>query len=94
MYGDRFTYENTEYLNSRSPVTITCPTHGNFSCYANNVLQGKCVCVKCKAIASDTEDFIQKAKEVHGDKYDYSKTEFINGSEKICIICPKHGEFW
>lgn len=94
LYGDRFTYESTEYLNSRSPVTITCPTHGNFSCYANNVLQGKCVCVKCKAIASDTEDFIQKAKEVHGDKYDYSKTEFINGSEKICIICPKHGEFW
>ena len=38
--------------------------------------------------------FIEKAKERHGDKYDYSKVEYINNSTKVCIVCPIHGEFW
>ena len=41
-----------------------------------------------------TEEFIEKAKQVHGDKYDYSKVEYINNRTKVCIICPEHGEFW
>lgn len=40
------------------------------------------------------ERFLDKAYAVHGDKYDYSKVEYINASTKICIICPEHGEFW
>ena len=39
-----------------------------------------------------TEDFIKKAKEVHGDKYDYSKVEYTNIFGKLCIKCPEHGE--
>ena len=41
-----------------------------------------------------TKDIIAKAHEVHGDKYDYSKTEYVNSKTPICIICPEHGEFW
>ena len=41
-----------------------------------------------------TKKFIEEAKKVHGDKYDYSKTEYINAKSKVCIICPSHGEFW
>ena len=41
-----------------------------------------------------TEEFIQKAKAVHGDKYDYSKVEYVNSYTKVCITCPTHGEFW
>lgn len=41
-----------------------------------------------------TEEFIAKAREVHGDKYDYSKTEYSTAKTKVCIICPKHGDFW
>lgn len=40
-----------------------------------------------------TEQFIQKAKEVHGDKYDYSLVEYVTAKVKIIIICHKHGEF-
>ena len=40
------------------------------------------------------EDFIREAKEVHGNKYDYSKVEYINTNTKVCIICPEYGEFW
>ena len=41
-----------------------------------------------------TQEFIEKAKKIHGDKYDYSKVEYIKSGLKVCIICPKHGEFW
>ena len=48
-----------------------------------------------------TEEFIRKAKEIHGDKYDFSKVNYINAKEKVCIICHKkddmgqeHGEFY
>ena len=40
------------------------------------------------------EDFIEKAKKIHGNKYDYSRVEYINNKTKVCIICPEHGEFW
>lgn len=40
-----------------------------------------------------TEEFIKKAREVHGDKYDYSKVEYVNNKTKVIIICPIHGEF-
>lgn len=41
-----------------------------------------------------TEEFIRRAKAVHGDKYDYSKVEYANNCTKVCIICPIHGEFF
>jgi very-short-patch-repair endonuclease len=44
--------------------------------------------------ALKVQDFLRKAKELHGDKYDYSKIEYKNNTEKVCIICPIHGEFW
>ena len=38
-----------------------------------------------------TEEFINKAKEVHGDKYDYSKIEYVNMSTPVIIVCKEHG---
>lgn len=40
------------------------------------------------------EEFIERARKIHGSKYDYSKVNYITNRDKICIICPKHGEFW
>ena len=40
-----------------------------------------------------TEEFIAEAKLVHGDKYDYSKTNYTGSKNKIIIVCLKHGEF-
>ena len=40
-----------------------------------------------------TEQFIEKAIEKHGDKYDYSKVDYKGCFIKIIIICKKHGEF-
>lgn len=41
-----------------------------------------------------TEEFIANAREIHGDKYDYSKVEYKSAKIKVCIVCPIHGEFW
>lgn len=40
-----------------------------------------------------TELFIERAKEIHGSKYDYSKAVYKKAKEKVEIICPKHGSF-
>jgi len=42
----------------------------------------------------DRYEFIWKAIQKHGYKYDYRKVNYINNSTKVCIICPEHGEFW
>lgn len=39
------------------------------------------------------EEWIEKARKRHGDKYDYSKVNYVNGRTKVTIICPEHGEF-
>lgn len=42
----------------------------------------------------NTENFIERAQAVHGGTYNYAKVVYINAYKKVCIICPKHGEFW
>lgn len=46
------------------------------------------------SVRKTKEQFIADAISVHGNKYDYSKVEYITNSTKVCIICPIHGEFW
>ena len=41
-----------------------------------------------------TAEFIKRAKKTHGDKYDYSKTNYTKMHDKVAIICPKHGVFY
>lgn len=41
----------------------------------------------------NTEEFINRAQALHGNKYDYSKVEYKNSKEAVIIICPEHGEF-
>lgn len=40
------------------------------------------------------EEWIEKARETHKDKYDYSLVKYINSKTKVEIICPVHGSFW
>ena len=39
------------------------------------------------------EEFVEAARKVHGDKYDYSKVVYVNNTTPVIIICPIHGEF-
>ena len=92
-YGWKYDYSKVEYKNNKTKVCIICPEHGEFWKTPNIHLRGQ-GCPYCSGGKLTREEFIKKAKEVHGDKYDYSKVEYINNKTKVCIICPEHGEFW
>ena len=99
VHGNKYDYSKVNYVNSQTKVCIICPEHGEFWQTPNMHLMGR-GCAKCanelrqKNLSSNTEEFISKAREVHGDKYDYSKIKYVNSDTKVCIICPEHGEFW
>ena len=94
-YGDAFDFSKTKYINSQTNVTITCKIHGDFTINPNFFLNGSIYgCPKCSGLRGwDNEKFIEKAKEVHGNKYDYSKVNYVNKRTDVTIICPIHGEF-
>ena len=95
IHGDKYDYSKVEYKDYHTKVCIICPIHGEFWQAPSTHINQKCGCPRCsKYHRMNTEEFIKKAKEVHGDKYDYSKVEYVKSNEKVCIICPIHGEFW
>lgn len=93
LYGEKYDYSKVNYINSRSYITLICPIHGEFQVNANNALRGKGDCAKCKLKFSNLDEFINEAKKTHGNRYNYSKVEYVNMSTKVIIICPEHGEF-
>ena len=94
IHGDKYDYSKVNYINSKTKVCIICPVHGEFWVLPHSHLQG-CGCHKCSVDERKItyQDFIKRAREKHGDKYDYSKVNFDKITDKICIICPIHGEF-
>ncbi len=94
IHLDKYNYSLVDYVNNTTKVNIICPEHGTFWQQPNNHLDSKSGCPGCAGnIKATTEEFIEKAKEIHPDKYCYSKVDYINTHTKITIICPKHGEF-
>ena len=94
VHGDKYDYSKVEYNGSFAKVTIICPIHGEFEQTPCSHLRGG-GCAKCnwENTRLTTEEFIRKAIEVHGNKYDYSKLEYKDAFKKVTIICPIHGEF-
>lgn len=95
IHGDKYSYHNVEYINSRTKVAVTCKKHGDFLITPSAHIQGR-GCPKCKFEKQSftTEDFIRKSQEVHGDFYDYSKSNYVNSYTQVKILCPEHGEFF
>ena len=94
VHGDKYDYSKVEYINNRTKVCIICPIHGEFWQTPINHINNKNGCPKCGNNMISVEEFIKRARKIHGDKYDYSKVNYINSNTPVCIICPKHGEFW
>ena len=95
IHGDKYDYSKVEYIDHYTKVCVICPIHGEFYISPKDHLT-KRGCRKCfyERIRYTKEKFIEESYKVHGDKYDYSKVEYINSRTKVCIICPIHGEFW
>jgi len=96
IHGDKYQYLG-EYKGLKNNIEILCPEHGSFIKKASSHLNGV-GCPQCKKIVGshrklNTSEFIVRAKKIHGDLYNYSKTEYIGSQKKVKIICPEHGEF-
>ena len=98
VHGNKYDYSLVDYKNAHTPVTIICPIHGPFQQSPNSHRKG-IQCTKCGKESSiknrtySLDDFIKFARQVHGNKYDYSKSNYVNTTKKIAIICPIHGLF-
>ena len=98
IHGVKYDYLKVLYSKSAEKITITCKVHGDFKQTPNKHLQGQ-GCKQCSYIKNgclnrlSTEQFIEKAKKVHGNLYDYSQVKYVNNSTKVTINCPIHGEF-
>jgi hypothetical protein len=91
-HGNKYDYSKVNYMGTDEKVIIICPNHGEFEQTPHNHKLGQ-NCPKCNGKNLKTDDIIKEFEKIHGDKYDYSKVNYINSSTKINIICPEHGEF-
>ena len=87
-----------EYKNNKSVITAECPVHGEFKTKANTILSGY-GCPKCGALSGGKKtrtqfsEFIKRAVETHGGKYIYVKDSYTKLTNKMRVVCPKHGGF-
>ena len=99
IHNNKYNYSLVVYKNSHIIIDIICPEHGIFKQKPNNHLSGQ-GCNICSNINRNNKiiekakiSFIEKAKNIHGEKYDYSLAEYKGNRLKIDIICPEHGVF-
>ena len=93
VHNYKYDYSLVNYIDAKTKIDIICPIHGIFKQEAYSHKSG-IKCSKCtnNYKLSNTE-FIKKAIEIHGDKYDYSLVDYKNNNTKIKIICKNHGIF-
>lgn len=97
-HGDRYDYSNVVYVKAKEYVEIICKVKGHkpFPQTPNNHLNGNgCKICSIEKRANDlrltTEEFIEKANEVHGKgRYDYSEVEYVDYATEVIIICRNH----
>jgi hypothetical protein len=95
VHGDYYDYSKVVYLNSTSKVIIVCPKHGEFKqSPQGHYLAGRC-CPKCgyKSLKTSQTEWINKASQVHYNKYSYNNVDYINNYTPVSVTCPMHGDF-
>ena len=98
-HGTLYDYSKVIYNGQRQKVVIVCSKHGDFSQIPEYHSGRGIGCPKCgtesmkEKQSLSLEQVIKKAREIHGDYYDYSLVNYVNTKTPVTIICPKHGEF-
>jgi DNA-directed RNA polymerase subunit M/transcription elongation factor TFIIS len=97
-HGDKYIYDESSYIGMRGKVRIYCPIHGVFEQIAIAHAKGS-ECNLCgndkiaRTLTYDLNTVLDKFRNTHGDKYDYSLVKYVSASSKVKIICPEHGIF-
>lgn len=92
IWGGRWNYSEVDYVNNHTPVKIQCPLHGEFNQTPAEHYQSV-GCQGCHGRDVGTETFIERAKSIWGDRWDYSKTVYASRNSALVITCPLHGDF-
>lgn len=97
-HGGKYDYSKAEFGTGHNKIEIICPDHGSFFQRLDAHIAGQ-DCPQCKgkkiskALIMSQDDWLDKAIEVHEDRYDYSRVNYIGWDRKVEIICPIHGSF-
>ena len=93
-HGDAYDYSRVAYSAMSHTVSVICPTHGVFNPTAANHLHKGTRCPGCFGTPRQTtEQFIARAREIHGDRYDYQLVNYQGLTAPVTIVCPAHGEW-
>jgi len=95
LHDIEYDYSKTIYNGYHNNIIVICPNHGEFEVSAQGHSKLKHGCIKCTGVGrinNHLEFFIEKAKNIHNDVYDYSQiTEYKGVMKKYPVKCPKHG---
>jgi hypothetical protein len=98
IHNNKYDYSKVVWKGVDIDIIVECPIHGEFIIRPADHKRGR-ECQKCSKETHiqynklDTNNFIEKCIQIWGNKYDYSKTEYLGANDKVIIICDKHGEF-
>lgn len=96
-HRNEYNYSLVEYNGKDKKIMIICHEHGEFEQNAGLHLYKGAGCPKCGLLKTKTkiglDEFINRARKLHGDRYDYSKSELKGINKQLIIICKQHGEF-
>jgi len=98
VHGSRYSYDLVEYIANNRKVTIICHQHSEFEVEPANHLNGQ-NCPTCRIDqlrllrTKKQSEFLEEARELHGPRYDYSKTIYQHSLKKISITCRIHDVF-
>jgi Zn finger protein HypA/HybF involved in hydrogenase expression len=98
VHGDRYDYSKSRYISYHEPIAFLCAEHGLVTQKPSNHLRG-IGCIECahsskrKKTQLSTDEFISRAKAVHGDRYDYSQTKYVVKRTELTIVCREHGTY-
>jgi hypothetical protein len=99
IHGYKYDYSQVDFKYVSDKIKIICPEHGPFEQMATNHYSGA-NCHECSKIIKSQKlrkgfnYFLIKAKEVHGDTYDYYESEYTTTHNKTKITCKQHGDFY
>ena len=94
IHGNKYDYSKVNYINNRIKVTIVCPIHGEFLSAPYHHLSGQGCCECGGSKRWDKNTFVNAARKVHGNRYCYDESVYINGITPLKIICKIHGELY
>ena len=93
IHGDKYNYDKSVYINTKTKLIITCKIHGDFLQKPENHFS-KCGCQLCDPTNTlGIDKFIEKSNVVHSNLYNYSSVYYIKNNIKVNIICKIHGIF-